>query len=155
MNRWLAGLVIVVAALAVWLASSAQVTRLGQPATSRADARRPAAREASPPPVALSRNPFRYADEPVARAAPAAPARALPVDPEPAPSPTPEPIRLSGFVRRGSELRAVLSVGGTTQVIAAGETVEGFKVLSIDEDVGVRIRGRAGEELVLRPLSGR
>jgi len=54
-------------------------------------------------------------------------------------------------VRRRGELKAVLFVAGTTLVAAAGESAEGYRVLSVDEDAGVRVRGPAGEELLLRP----
>jgi hypothetical protein len=158
MNGRLAALGIALLGLAVWFALSAQVTR---PADFGGGPR--AARPAPPPPAApslpperLTRNPFRYADEAPARAAPSAPAPAR--SPAPAatlPPPTPEPVRLSGFVRRGGELKAVLSVGGTTLVVAVGESAEGYRVLSVDEDAGVRLRGRSGEEMLLRPAPAR
>jgi hypothetical protein len=153
MSWRLAALALVLTAIAAWLARSAQVTPFGDLPTEPRSARpRPQASAAAEPPASLARNPFRYADEPVARM----PAGAAPVvratAPPPSVSPTPEPIRLSGFVRRGVELKAVLSVAGTTLVVAAGESAEGYRILSVDEDAGVRVRGRAGEEFLLRPV---
>jgi hypothetical protein len=70
-----------------------------------------------------------------------------------APRPTPEPVspvRLIGYVRRGDNLRAVLSVRGATTVVGAGDDAEGYRVMAVDED-GVRLRTPAGDELVLKP----
>jgi hypothetical protein len=62
-----------------------------------------------------------------------------------------EPLRLSGFVRQGSRLKAVLVVEGATVLAGVGEAAEGYQVLSVDEDAGVRLRAPSGEELLLRP----
>jgi len=156
MNRRLAALAVVLTALAAWFARSAQVTPFGNgPVGARAARPQPPAPATTAASSPLTRNPFRYADEPLARAA-AGPAVVRPsAPPPPLVAPTPEPIRLSGFVRRGGELKAVLFVAGTTLVLAAGESAEGYRVLSVDEDAGVRVRGRAGEELLLRPSAAR
>jgi hypothetical protein len=49
----------------------------------------------------------------------------------------------------------VLSVAGTTVVVAPGESADGYRVLSVDEDAGVRLRSPSGEELLLRPAGTR
>jgi hypothetical protein len=154
MSRGLAALAIALTVLAAWFARSAQVAPFGYgPLGARAARPQPPASAPTVPEGPLARNPFRYVDEPAARA-PSGPAvvRATP-PPPPAAAPTPEPIRLTGFVRRGGELKAVLFVAGTTLVAAAGESAEGYRVLSVDEDAGVRVRGPAGEELLLRPAA--
>jgi hypothetical protein len=153
MSRPLAALALALVGFATWLALKAQVAPvadLGEPPR----AARPAAPTAAPAPSRLLRDPFRYADEPVARAQPPVPVAEPPVEPPP-PAATPEPIRLSGFVRRGKELKAVLWISGTTVVVAAGETAEGYRVLTVDEDSGVRVRDGSGGELLLRPAPPR
>jgi hypothetical protein len=62
-------------------------------------------------------------------------------------------VRLSGFVRQGGQLKAVLSVYGTTVLAGAGEAAEGYRVIAVDEDAGVRVRAPSGEELLLRPAA--
>jgi hypothetical protein len=146
---------IALALLALWLARPSAVSAPVDGAAHRQERRQPPpAAEAKAPP--LTRDPFRYADAPVARVEPAPPPSRRP--PEPAATPLPPPperIRLSGFVRRGGELKAVLWIAGTTLVAAAGETAEGYRVISIDEDAGVRVRAPSGDELLLRPSGAR
>jgi hypothetical protein len=147
---------IAMAVLVVWLARSAPVVpRSGGPGSSVVEPTQPRAPASAAPAPRLIRDPFRYLEE--------APGRLLPASPAARPSvvtalsvPTaPEPIRLSGFVRRGAQLKAVLSVAGTTVVVAPGESADGYRVLSVDEDAGVRLRSPSGEELLLRPAGTR
>ena len=97
------------------------------------------------PPVPL-RNPFRYADEARTGFRPQpAPALWAPV---PVVSAPPE-IRFLGLVRRGGGLKAALSISGDVSLVAPGEEVAGYVLLSIDEDT-VRVRRPGGGEAVLR-----
>jgi hypothetical protein len=155
MSGRLVALAIAMALLAVWLARPSAVAPPIEGRAPRPERRQPTpAAEAPAPP--LTRDPFRYADAPVARVE-----FALPIarrTPEPAATPVappPERIRLSGFVRRGGELKVVLWIAGTTLVAAAGETADGYRVISIDEDAGVRVRAPSGDELLLRPSGAR
>jgi hypothetical protein len=102
-----------------------------------------------PVPERLVRDPFRYAERPAPPVAP--PPRVARVVEAPRPTPEPiSPVRLVGFVRRGDNLRAVLSVRGATTVVGAGDDAEGYRVMAVDED-GVRLRTPTGDELVLKP----
>lgn len=144
------------ALLAVWLARSAQIAPMPEAASmGRAELPRPRAAASAAAAPRLLRDPFRYLDEPAARVEPLLPAARPTPEPVASPSAVPEPIRLSGFVRRGAELKAVLWVAGTTVVAAPGESAEGYHVISIDEDAGVRVRAPSGEELLLRPAGAR
>jgi hypothetical protein len=97
----------------------------------------------------FTRDPFRYVER--VREPPAA-ARAEHREAAPEATPTPEPaVRLSGFVRSGGALRAVLVRGSVVAVVAAGDSVDGYRVLSVDEDAGVRVKTPTGEELLLPP----
>jgi hypothetical protein len=142
--------------IGVWVASSSSIAPIADSAIPRTERpKRPAATLSEAPPARLTRDPFRYADEPAVRAE-APPPRRLPEPTAATPAPpAPERIRLSGFVRRGGELRAALWIAGTTLVAAVGESAEGYRVISIDEDAGVRVRTPAGEELLLRPAGTR
>jgi len=140
------------AVLVVWLARSAPVVpRSGGLSSPVVEPTQPRAPASETPAPRLVRDPFRYLEE--------APGRLLPASPAARPSAVtalsipaaPEPVRLSGFVRRGAQLKAVLSVAGTTVVVAVGESTDGYRVLSVDEDAGVRLRAPSGEELLLRP----
>jgi len=144
------------ALLAVWLARSAQIAPMPEAASmERAEPPRAPAAASAPPPPRLLRDPFRYLDAPTARVEPVLRAARPTPEPVASPSAVPEPIRLSGFVRRGAELKAVLWVAGTTVVAAPGESAEGYRVISVDEDAGVRVRAPSGEELLLRPAGAR
>jgi len=117
-----------------------------------------AARRRPPPaaPMAASdspwpaRDPFRYVEE---RREPAAPvsARSSPPSVASAPPATPNPLRLVGLVRRAGVLKAAVSMWGETVVLGPGEESRGYKVLSIDDEAGVRLKGPDGEELTLLP----
>jgi hypothetical protein len=112
-------------------------------------------RAASPGPITeakgVARDPFRYADaRPVLHEA--APQAQMPVAAPLAPVPAPEsPIRLSGFARRSGVLKAVLSLSGSVAVVGPGETIEGYRVLSVDEERGVRLQQPDGTEITLLP----
>jgi hypothetical protein len=99
--------------------------------------------------VTLDRDPFRYLDPPK----PAA----LDLETRPAASPppvaeaTPAPLRLVGLIRQGGRLQAALSIHGFAVTAAAGDVVEGYQVVSIDEDAGVLLRDAAGVEVTLPP----
>lgn len=102
------------------------------------------------------RNPFEYAEAPappparVPREPPrsAAPSSALP---EIARAPSAPAVKLIGLLRQGGALKAVLQVHGEVIVAVAGGEAGDYEVLSIDEERGVRLRGRGGEELTLPP----
>jgi hypothetical protein len=71
----------------------------------------------------------------------------------PTPAASANPIRLVGLVRKGGVLKAALSMWGETVILGTGEESRGYKVLSIDDEAGVRLRGPEGAELTLRPSS--
>jgi hypothetical protein len=68
--------------------------------------------------------------------------------PEPA-TRAPEPVRLVGLVNRGGKLVAALSILGEVVVLGPGDEAEGYRVLSVDSDQGVRLRGPDGTERAL------
>jgi hypothetical protein len=155
MSARLLALGIAVAALAIWLTRPASVTA---PEVAIADEAEPSSEPRAPAAAAttqrrLARDPFRY--EEAASRVPEHPVSTIePVQPQAPPAPaTPEPVRLSGFVRQGGQLKAVLSVYGTTVLAGAGEAAEGYRVIAVDEDAGVRVRAPSGEELLLRPAA--
>ena len=122
------------------------------PPRRAAAAPRPAPRE-TPAPGAPGRTVFEFL-EPVAapRATPPKPPPTPSVEASIAPEPVPPPaVRLVGLVHRGGALRAALSVRGTVVILGLGEESEGYRVLSIDEDTGVRLAGPDGAEQVLAP----
>jgi len=71
----------------------------------------------------------------------------------PSPAASANPLRLIGLVRRGGRLKAALSMFGETVVLGEGEESRGYKVLSVDEESGVRLKGPDGAELSLAPSS--
>ena len=100
-------------------------------------------------PARPGRDPFRYGFE--------RPHDDVPY-PEPSraadhPAATPEapaPLRLVGFIRQGGELRAALSVLGRVSLVGEGEAVDGYRLVAVEEDVGVRVRSPDGDEQELR-----
>lgn len=139
-----------VAVFTVWLTRPAPVTAPEGALEGRA-APSPEASAAVPSRVRLVRDPFRYEDAaPRVEVAPV-PAVDAAARQEPPVVATPEPLRLSGFVRQGGRLKAVLTLDGTTVLAGAGEAAEGYRVIAVDEDAGVRLRAPSGEELLLRP----
>jgi hypothetical protein len=112
----------------------------------------PASRAADPGLPWPGRDPFRYVDErPPAPARPRAMIPVAPLPPPPEPSATANPLRLIGLVRKGGALKAALSLWGETVVLGEGEESRGYRVLSVDEDGGVRLKGPDGAELSLAP----
>jgi hypothetical protein len=114
-----------------------------------------------PRPEAVSRNIFEFAADPGSvrvrdetprpRSSPVpAPLSIGPLTPE---TPVEPAVRLVGVVLRGGQRKAALAIRGELAVIAAGETVDGYTVLAIDEEDGVRIKGPEGE-FTLTPRGG-
>jgi len=126
------------------------------PGASARPAEEPAPRRSAPPARAADpdlpwpeRDPFRYAEERRPAAASAPP----PIMAAPSPVATVNPLRLIGVVRKGGTVKAAVSMWGETVVMAEGEESRGYKVLSIDDEGGVRLQGPDGSELTLRPSS--
>jgi hypothetical protein len=116
---------------------------------------RPAPRE-MPVAGAPGRNVFEFVepDAPPRVTAPPRPAPAPSVEaPAPAGPVAPPAVRLVGLVHRGGSVRAALSVRGNVVILGLGEEAEGYRVVSIDEDAGVRLAGPDGAEQVLAPPS--
>ena len=111
----------------------------------------PPARAADPDLPWPARDPFRYAEEHRQGTASAAPA--VRAAPPPPPVASANPLRLIGVVRKGGTVKAAVSLWGETVVMAEGEESRGYKVLSIDEEGSVRLRGPDGSELTLPPSS--
>jgi hypothetical protein len=154
-GRLLALLAVLAGLVAVVLLRGPSPEPVSPPETeSRRPARPPVSAAApSPGPAWPERDPFRYA-EPHERVAPAPAAAApRPAASAPAPLPTPSALRLIGLVRKGGALKAALSMWGETVVLGAGEESRGYRVLSIDEEAGVKLRGPDGVELDLAPTS--
>lgn len=97
-------------------------------------------------PAVPLRNPFRYADD--ARAGLGRQLGSIATAPAPAVS-TPLEIRFLGLVRRGGTLKAALAISGDVFLVAPGEEVAGYVLLSLDEET-VKVRGTDGKELDLR-----
>jgi hypothetical protein len=96
-----------------------------------------------PPPPA--RDIFRYA-EPPAPAFEPGPGGAEVRDraPDAPPAPPPFPLRLVGLVWRAGRLHAAVATVTGVVVVAPGDVVEGYTVLAIDEDAGLRLRAPDG-----------
>jgi len=107
------------------------------------------------PPAIPERNVFEYGGQPAPVPAPLSPPRAAPSpfrhEPEAPPTPPEPSVRLVGFLRRAGALKAALAVRGSVYVVGVGERVEGYSLLSADEDTGVRIEGPDGAVLALPP----
>jgi hypothetical protein len=102
-----------------------------------------------------ARDPFRYADE-EPRVPPSLPSAAIvvpPLAPAPVPAPSMAPLRLIGLVRKAGAVKAALSLWGETVVLGVGEEAGGYRVLAIDEESGVKLRGPDGGELNLAQKS--
>lgn len=105
-------------------------------------------RPAQPP---VSRDMLRYQQQerpapPPERREPLGPIITIPV------APPPPAERLVGFVRRGGQLQAALALPGAgTVVLGPGQGVDGYEVVSVDEEAGVVLRLPDGSELALRP----
>lgn len=92
------------------------------------------------PPMPRAEAPPPSAPPSLADAAPAAPA-------------VPEGPRLVGILMQGGVLKAAVAVGGDVAVLRAGESVDGYTVLAIDEEEGVRLRDAAGTTITLSALA--
>jgi hypothetical protein len=101
----------------------------------------------------LSRDPFEYGDDrPSLSRGPAEDSSRIGDRPVVmAQPPRPEPVRLVGLIRRDGALRAALSIEGQVEVLGIGDEAGGYRVISIDEDVGVRLRGPDGLERAVAP----
>lgn len=140
--RWRAPAAAAVLALAAVVLTRGAGPEIGTPATSpRLD---PAGADQPVPSSELKRNPFEYAGPPAAAAQERA--RPAPALGAVAPSTFPDAVRVVGFLRRGGELRAVLSVDGDVLLAATGEIVAGYRVLALDEESGVRLLAPDGSE---------
>ena len=147
-----------------WLLFGAQGVPPGPSSTprSRLPPRVSRAQPAHPgsPSTAAPRNIFEFAHagEDVARVQGPPRARpsivAAPAPPEVDVSPEPEaPVRLVGVVLRGGKRKAALAIRGELVVIGPGETADGYTVVAIDEEQGVRLKGPEGE-ITLTPPEG-
>lgn len=105
---------------------------------------------ASPDPPPSTRNPFVYDGDSSSLRGDAAMAQQAPALAPPDP-PVPEPVHFVGFVRRAGGLQVALSIEGQIEVVAAGEEASGYRILSVDEESGVQIRGPDGLERTLAP----
>ena len=107
----------------------------------------------SAPAPPLSRDPFEYADDrsPPLRGPEEDSRRIRDRPPTFLPSPSPDTVHLVGLVRRDGALMAALSIGGQVEVVAVGDEAGGYRVLSIDEDAGVRLRGPDGFDRTVAP----
>lgn len=111
----------------------------------------PAAGPGSPArarPAMPLRDPFRYAEEEPRTVLPVPPR--APLSPASGVAPTPPGIRFLGLVRRGGALKAAVAVSGDIVLVAPGESVAGYVVLSLEEDT-LKVRGPEGGEIDLRP----
>jgi hypothetical protein len=104
------------------------------------------------PEVRLRRNPFEYADATVAPARTAVLAARTASAPTAVPTPEAD-VKLVGIVRGGGGggPRAALRIEGTVAVLSVGESAEGYAVLDIGEETGVRVRTPDGREISLTP----
>ena len=130
------------------------------PGASARPAEVPAPRRSAPPARAADpdlpwpgRDPFRYAEEHRQGTVSARPAIEAAPSPPPVPVASANPLRLIGVVRKGGTVKAAVSLWGETVVMAEGEESRGYKILSIDDEGGVRLRGPDGSELTLPPSS--
>ena len=113
----------------------------------------PPARAADPDLPWPARDPFRYAEEHRQGTVSALPAIEVAPSPPPVPVASANPLRLIGVVRKGGTVKAAVSLWGETVVMGEGEESRGYKILSIDDEGGVRLRGPDGSELTLPPSS--
>jgi hypothetical protein len=65
----------------------------------------------------------------------------------------PEGPRLVGIQRQGGVLKAAVALGGDVAVLREGESVDGYTVVAIDEEEGVRLRDAAGTAVTLSALA--
>ena len=105
--------------------------------------------EAPPSAAGALRDPFRYDDAP-RNPEPHPGLALLPAvrAAVPAQRSTDQP-HLVGFVHRGGRLHAALSIAGEVVLLGEGDEADGYRVLSVDEDQGVRLRQPGGQEIIL------
>jgi hypothetical protein len=125
--------------------------------SARAPEDTPTRRPAAPAPSADpdlpwgARDPFRYVEPAPVRTV------ALPTlptaTPTPVPPPSASPLRVIGIVHKSGAVKAAISMWGETVVLGVGEESRGYRVLSIDEESGVRLKAPEGSELTLPPSS--
>lgn len=145
----LLGLTIV---LSAWLTFNNQrpIVPVEPERRARTHPERPAAAGPLTPARRVTRNLFQYGD------ATAAPGPMAPQTPRPAPAvttPIPEThVTLVGIVRREDGPRAALSIDGNVVVLAAGQSAEGYTVVEVSDETGVRVRTPEGSELVITPV---
>ena len=150
--RLIASVGVLVVVLAVLFLRGPGPGASARPAEEAAPRRSPPRARATDPDLPWpARDPFRYADERRQGAAPAPPPTAT--APPPVPVASADPLRLIGLVRKGGTVKAAVSMWGETMVMGVGEEARGYKVLSIDDEGGVRLRGPDGSELTLPPSS--
>ena len=111
--------------------------------------------EPDPLPPPPGRDIFRYAEAPPAaphalatRSALASLAASATLAPSPA-----LPLRLVGLVRRADGLRAAVATSAGVVLVGPGDSVSGYTVLGVGEELGLRLRGPDGIEHVLEPRS--
>jgi hypothetical protein len=154
-QRILLGILAVLAALSWWLsarnASRIAVSPADHARPLRAGADQRAASPVAPAETKITRNPFEYGG-------PAAPVREARPQRTPAPAvevlaevrPTPPRVRLVGVVRPpAGVVKAALAVDGEVLLLAPGGAADGYTVLEILDDQGVRVRTPSGEEMTL------
>jgi hypothetical protein len=106
---------------------------------------------------ATTRNIFEFADpggiprvEAPPRARPSAVTTPPPAE-DIAPPELEAPVRLVGVVLRAGKRKAALAIRGELAVLGPGESADGYTVLAIDEEDGVRLRGPDGETTLTSP----
>jgi hypothetical protein len=119
---------------------------------SRAARKDPAGAPPLEPGAVVRRNLFEYGEAPAATRTPAAvvavpTANVATLD---LAATRPVPIKLVGLVHQPGGLRAALSVHGDVVLAAQGQNVDGYTVVSIDEDSGVVVNGPDGRAIELR-----
>ena len=150
--RLIASAAVLVVVLAIVLlrepGPGASARPAGEATPRRPPAAAPRAQSDRPWPA---RDPFRYAEQRREAVAPVPTGSSSSPPAASAPPATPNPLRLVGLVRRAGVLKAAVSMWGETIVLGPGEESRGYKVLSVDDEAGVRLKGPDGEELTLLP----
>ena len=104
------------------------------------------------PGASVRRNLFEYGEAPAATATrPGTFVAPLPVSTPAVLADAPAvPLKLVGLVHQGAGLRAALAVHGEVVLVAPGQEVAGYKIVSIDEDAGVVLTAPDGRTIELR-----
>jgi hypothetical protein len=156
----LSGLLVAAVAVVLFLRQPGHDAVARQPRGTLAPGAARSPTRAARTPAMPDRNVFEYGPS-----AGRSPSRAVAPPPTPAPDKgalpaettprAPEPVRLVGLVNRGGKLAAALSILGEVMVLGPGEEAEGYRVLSVDSDQGVRLRGPDGTERALTTAENR